>query len=173
MPSSTRRLSRTPSRRKAPPMESLSDLADLFLAYHQGIGSSPTTIRHYRDSLTLLSHCCQDEGIEPAARALSTATMQRFASWLRTNLTRRWRGTTERSIHGVHEALKDVKIWLTWLAEHEYLATMPKVPVPRLPHMVYPILSDEDLERIFAYDSTFHKRSVYASPVAPLDEVTR
>jgi site-specific recombinase XerD len=152
MAPSYRRLISTHTRQKAPTMTSLSELAELFLDYHRRLGSSPATIRHYDDSLKLLLRCCAEHQLDPVAASLSTPTMNNFAAWLRATPTRPWRGSTERSIYGVHGALKDVKIWLKWLMEHEYVPAMPTVPVPRLPKTLYPILSDAELERVFACD---------------------
>lgn len=86
----------------------------------------------------------------PDLAALTNARLAEFATWLRETPTRPRRGGRQRSIWGVHGALKDVKIFFRWLVEEEHLAKAPKVPVPRLPQRLYPILSEDDLKRIFA-----------------------
>ena len=126
-------------------MTSLRELTEAFLSHQRALGRAAGTVRHYEDSLRLLLRCCLATGIEPVAANLTTATMTRFAAWLRETPTRPWRGKTERSVWGVHGALKDTKIWLTWLVEQ-----LPKVPIPRLPRTLYPILTDDELEQVLA-----------------------
>ena len=48
--------------------------------------------------------------------------MRAFAVWLRETPIRPWRGQTTRSIYGVHGALKDLRIFVRWMVEEEYLA---------------------------------------------------
>lgn len=149
MATSTRRLATTPSRRRLD-VESIETLIEAFISHHQAIGSSPATVRHYQDSLNLLQRCLAGEGISPLSGSLTSVTMNRFAGWLRSTPTRLWRGSTQRSIWGVHGALKDCKIWLGWLVEAGLLESVPKVPVPRLPRTLFPILNEADLAVIFA-----------------------
>lgn len=148
MAPSSRRLATTPSRRRQ--NVDLASLIQSFIAHHQALGHSPDTIRHYTDSLRLLQRCLDAHGIEPITDNLTTATMQTFAGWLRSTPTRAWRGRTERSIYGVHGALKDVKAFVRWAVEAELLDKAPKVPVPKLPQRLFPVLTDEELTRIFA-----------------------
>lgn len=149
MASSKRRLDRSPDRRRRD-MTALDELVDAFIHHHRAMGSAVSTIKHYEDSLSLLTRCVAEEGLPLDASSLTGATMNRFAGWLRATPTRPWRGKTERSIWGVHGALKDTRIWLRWLVENELLERAPKVPVPKLPKTLFPILSDDDLELVFA-----------------------
>ena len=125
-------------------------LVDVFIGHQQALGRSPATIRHYEDSLKLLTRFLAETGLPLEESSLTNQTMVKFAGWLRTTPTRVWRGKTERSIWGVHGALKDSKIWLKWLYENEHLDRLVKVPVPKLPHTLFPILNDSELERVFA-----------------------
>ncbi|MGI8405056.1 MAG: tyrosine-type recombinase/integrase, partial [Thermomicrobiales bacterium] len=130
-------------------MDTLDQLADAFLTHHRAVGSSASTVRHYSDSMRLLRRCFQDEGIAADATSLTSHNMNVFAGWLRTTPTRVWRDKTERSIYGVHGALKDVKAFLRWCMEDGLIAAVPKVPIPRLPQNLFPILTEIDLELIF------------------------
>ena len=114
-------------------MTSIRELTEAFLAHQRALGRAAGTVRHYEDSLRLLLRCCLATGIEPVAANLTTATMTRFAAWLRETPTRPWRGKTERSVWGVHGALKDTKIWLTWLVEHGELEQLPRCRFPAFP----------------------------------------
>src|SRR5690606_14620890 len=50
----------------------------------------------------------------------------------------------------VHGHLKDLRAFVRWLHQEDYIAVLPKVPLPKLPHTLFPILSDAELRRIFA-----------------------
>ena len=149
MTSSNRRLASTPSRRRKN-VSGVAELVAAFIAHQRAMGRSEATVRHYEDSLRLFARCLAENGIEAVAEHLTAHTMNLFAGWLRSTPTRPWRGKTERSIHGVHGALKDVKIWVRWLASEELIERAPKVPVPKLPTKLFPVLTDTELERVFA-----------------------
>lgn len=148
MTSSTRRLATIPSVRRKD--VDLATLTTAFRNHHQALGHSKDTIDHYEDSLRLLRLCLESHGLTPTTDNLTSATMNAFAGWLRETPTRPWRGKSERSVWGVHGALKDVKAFLRWSASEEYIDRVPKVPVPRLPQRLFPILTDDELDRVFA-----------------------
>ncbi len=148
MTSSFRRLERSPSSRRTT-VDTLQDQIDAFLTHHEAMGHSPATVKHYHDSLALLLRCFADKDIEPVIGSLTAKNFNVFAAWLRATPTRVWRGKTTRSIHGVHGALKDLKAFQNWMFEEEVVTVVAKVPVPRLPHNLFPILSDDDLDLIF------------------------
>jgi integrase/recombinase XerC len=131
-------------------LDTLAQLGSTFITHHQAMGRSLATIRHYQDSLQLLTRCCAAEGIPATSESLTAATMNCFAGWLRTTPTRQWRGKTERSIWGVHGALKDIKAFVRFLEAEELIDKAPKVPVPKLPTVLFPVLTEADLELIFA-----------------------
>src|SRR5829696_4927018 len=111
MAPSTRRLATTPSRRSAS-MQNLEELGELFLAHHEALGRSAATVTHYQDSLKLLVRCFKELDILPLSTNLTSHHMNLFATWLRETPTKLWRGKTERSIYGVHGALKDTKAFV-------------------------------------------------------------
>lgn len=138
----------------------LEQLVTEFLAFHKS-ESSIKTHDHYRDSLKLFMRCLADSQIEPTVEALTNATMNTFAAWLRVTPTMKpWRGTTERSIYGVHGALVDAKVFVRWLEEQERIDRAPKVPVPRLPQRLFPVLSEADLALVFACNQVAGKTEV-------------
>lgn len=83
------------------------------------------------------------------SRSLTTAIVQEFAGWLRETPTRGWRGQTERRPYGVHGSLKDLRAFVRWLRDEELLIRVVKVPVPKLPQTLFPVLTDEEVARIW------------------------
>ncbi len=164
MTSSVRRLATTPSRRRN--AMDVGTLCMHFRRHHEVQGNSEATITHYEDSVKLLLRCLEDSGINPTTDNLTAPTMNLFAAWLRATPTRPWRGKTERSIWGVHGALKDVKAFLRWAAEEELIAKAPKVPVPRLPQRLFPILTDNELDRVFSCKQLAGKSEVVTRNLA-------
>lgn len=148
MASLNRRLDRSPARRRQP-VDTLDQLADAFLTHHRAVGSSASTVRHYTDSLLLLRRCFQDEEIDAVPDSLTGHNMNVFAGWLRATPTRVWRGKTERSVFGVHGALKDVKAFMRWCLEDGLIDAVPKVPIPRLPQNLFPVLTEAELGLVF------------------------
>ena len=124
------------------------ELVKIFLEHQLAMGRSPATYTHYADSLRLLRRFFSETGIT-LDHLPTSAEMTAFAAWLRTTPTRPWRGKTERSVYGVHGALKDCKVWVRWLEDQELIEKAPKIPVPRLPQRLFPVLTDADLDLIF------------------------
>ena len=75
--------------------------------------------------------------------------MNIFAGWLRATPTRVWRGKTERSVFGVHGALKDVNAFMRWCLEDRLIDAVPKVPIPRLPQTPFPVFTETELRLVF------------------------
>lgn len=152
MKTSKRRLENTPSPKRGT-MHRLTELEEVFITHLQALGRSQATITHYQDSFQLLKRCFTDSDILPTSANLTSQNMNTLASWLRATPTRVWRGSTQRSVYGVHGCLKDIKIWLKWCVEEGYLESLPKVPVPRLPQTLHRILSQDELDQIFQSES--------------------
>ena len=146
MAPSKRRLERSPVRRRL----DVDQLIEAFLAHHEAVGHSPATIRHYRDSLKAMQRCFTALDIPLTAESLTAANFTLLAGWLRDTPTKPWRGSTQRSIWGIHGVLKDCKVWVRWLADNELIAKAPKFPIPKLPQTLFPILSEDDLDAILS-----------------------
>lgn len=144
MKSYKRPLGHSPARRSTR-ME-LHELEERYLAHHRALGHSEKTVIHYRNTFLCFDRFLADV---PQADELSGAAMNAFASWLRATPTKGWRGDTNRSEFGIHGLLKDMRAFLNWLVEEEILEKAPKVPVPKLPQTLFPILSDAELARVF------------------------
>lgn len=148
MATSTRRLGRSPVRRSVSMM--LADVESLYLAHHRSLGRSEKTIYHYEDSFRLMDVYLSEVGQEPTTEALVTQTFQGLVAYLKRTPTRLHRGDTERSIHGIHGVMKDWRAFTRWAYEEGHIKALPKVPVPKLPEEMFPVLTEADLSRIFA-----------------------
>ena len=147
MTGSTRRLQRIDSRRSYE-VNSLSHLETVYLEHHRALGHSEKTVAHYYNSF-LVFHRFVAETKKPATdEALTTAVMQEFVGWLRATSTRGFRGSTERTIDGVHGIMKDLRAFTRFLVAEELLVKQPKVPVPKLPKHLFKVLSEAELETV-------------------------
>lgn len=149
MATSKRSLGRTTARREATVKLSLSKLQELCIAHHRALGHSEATIYHYQDSFRLMDLYLAEAGLEPTTDVLIGQTFQGLSAYLRRTPTKGFRGGNERSAHGIHGVMKDWRAFVRWAHEEEYITTLPKVPVPKLPQNLFPILSEDDLASIF------------------------
>lgn len=148
MGGSKRRLGHSPSH-KAQAMQ-LANLQQEYLLYHGALGHSVKTISHYRDTFQLFDRFLESRGHATATSSLTTAICNEFAIWLRETPTRGWRGSTERTEAGIHGTMVDLRAFCRWALDEGHIESLPKVPVNKLPQVFFPILSDEELDRIFA-----------------------
>jgi integrase/recombinase XerC len=148
MTPSKRRLGRSPARRTE--AMQLAVLQQQYLLHHGAMGHSPKTISHYQDTFRLLDRFVEDTGMMPTTGIFTTAVMNEFALWLRTTPTRKWRGETTRTEAGIHGTMTDMRAFARWLLEEGHLESLPRVPVNKLPQVFFEILSDEELDRVFA-----------------------
>src|SRR5439155_7214079 len=108
MASSGRRLSRT---ERSDPMQRLplASAQERFLSFHRASNHSQKQLAHYdltfRDFARFLAATDRTD----ALAALTTPTFEAFVAYLKaTPLSRPYRGTTERSIVGIHGHMKDL-----------------------------------------------------------------
>ena len=128
----------------------LAGVQDLYLLHHGAMGHSPKTISHYQDSFRLFARFVEEKDYTPTTQLLTSAIMNEFAIWLRQTPTQGWRGETKRSEAGVHGTMTDMRAFARWCFEEGHIQTLPKVPVSKLPQVFFPILSDDDLDKVFA-----------------------
>lgn len=137
---------------RKPPMEKpvmLVDRIDAYFAHHKALDRSPKTVAHYEATFKLLGKYLEAYEIVPDSRVLSSERMSHFATWLRETPIKERRGATQRTQVGVFGILKDLHAFLKWLNEEELLDRVVKVPVPKLPQTLFPILSDNELEKVW------------------------
>lgn len=148
MTASKRRLGRSPAKRSE--AVQLSALQEQYLLHHGAMGHSPKTISHYQDTFRLLERFLEESGKPATTSLMTTANMNALAIWLRETPTRGWRGETKRTEAGIHGIMTDMRAFARWMYEEGHITELPKVPVNKLPQVFFEILSDEELDAIFA-----------------------
>ncbi len=148
MATSRRRLSRS-SQQRVTSVKTLASIETACIAHHRALGRSENTIHHYLDSFRLMNQYLAEAGVQPTTAILSTQTFQGLAAYLRRTPTRGFRGSTERTIHGIHGIMKDWRAFCRWALEEGHIDTLPKVPVPKLPQHLFPVLTETELATIF------------------------
>lgn len=128
----------------------LVSLTQRYLNQHEVLGRSPATVQHYRDTFLLLTHYLQERTLPCSSRSLTSEVMSGFIVWLREKPTRGWRGSTVRSPFSINGNIKDLKAFFRWLTDEGLLTRVIKVPTPKLPQTLFPILTDEDIAKIWA-----------------------
>lgn len=131
-------------------MHSLIQLEEQCLRHHEALGHSPKTSYHYFETFKILHRFLEEREYPLDTSCLTTARMQEFSRWLRDTPTRGFRGSTERSVHGIYGIMKDLRAFVHWINEETDLSLTVKVPIPKLPQTLFPILSESDLQRIFS-----------------------
>ena len=81
--------------------------------------------------------------------SLTTSGMEQFSVWLQTTPARTHRGNTQRSQHGVFGVMKDLKAFVRFLMDEELLERNVRVKLPKLPQTLFPVLTKDELERIW------------------------
>lgn len=127
----------------------LPDLVERYLAHHRASGHSPNTIDRYTHTFRLFDRFLADTELTADLTALNTTTMGRFAIWLQETPVRAQKGETKRAASGSHAVLRDLRAFTRWLNDEDLLERAVKVPMPRLPQRLFPILSDTDLQRVW------------------------
>lgn len=135
-------------------MESLDRLYVQYLDHHRAVGSSAKTIIHYENTFKIFDRFLIETDRVADASALTSLTFNAFAGWLRETPARERRGSTQRSVVTIHGNLKDFRAFVRWLHEEELLVALPKVPIPKLPQTLFPVLTDDELTRIFQCQQT-------------------
>jgi site-specific recombinase XerD len=133
------------------PTWTLDEAEAAYLAHHRALNHSPQTIEHHRWTFVDFRRFLAETGRDADPSALTAATMQAFHAWLvATPIKKPFRGSTTRSARGTQGRMKDMRAWMRWLEEEEWLDKAPKVPIPKAPQTLFPILSDDDLITLFS-----------------------
>lgn len=127
----------------------LPDLIDRYLTHHRASGHSRNTIERYTHTFWLFSRFLAETDLTADSSVLTTATMRRFAVWLQDTPVRTHKGDVRRAPAGTHAALRDLRPFTRWLIDEELLDPVVKIPMPRLPQRLFPILTDEELQRVW------------------------
>lgn len=128
----------------------LTATQERFLAYHRAANHSPKLLSHYETTFRDFARFLAATNRPADLSVLSSATMEAFIAHLKeTPLDRPYRGTRDRAIMGIHGHLRDLKAFVRWCQDEELIDWRVKVTLPKLPKRLYPILSDEELARLF------------------------
>src|SRR5699024_10311511 len=77
--------------------------------------------------------------------------MRAFAGWIRTRpLDVARNGSTQRTDAGIHGVMKDLRALVRWLIKEEILTAKVEVPVPKVPQRIFPVLTHEEMDRVWA-----------------------
>jgi integrase/recombinase XerC len=128
----------------------LAHVESVFLRRLQTLGRSPNTIKHYESTFALLHRFFDEHGIDHAVSSLTNDAMNEFVLWLRDTPSKAWRGSTTRSVYGISGNLKALRAFCAWLLDEELITRRVKVPLPKTPKRLFPILTDEDIQKIWA-----------------------
>ncbi len=131
---------------------SLADAQQRFFAYQAGENHSPKQLAHYRQTFKDFDRFLAVKRHPRHVGILTSETCQAFVTWLKeTPLRRPYRGTTARSIVGVAGHLKDVRAFVRWCADEErgLVTWKVTVPKPKVPDTFFPVLSDEELLKVW------------------------
>ena len=140
----------------------LAQAQERFLAHHRARNHSRKQLEHYAVTFRDFGRFLDATGRPRELASLTTPSFEAFAAYLKeTPLPRPYRGTTRRSIVGVHGHLKDLRAFVRWLTEEELIDWRVRVPLPKLPKRLFPILDDDELVALFHAPSVAGK-SEYA-----------
>lgn len=86
-----------------------------FLAGHRARNHSEKHIDHYRATFKALDRFLSATRRRKLVEVLTTETTEALVAWLReAPLQRPYRGTTQRSIAGIHGVMKDLRAFVRW-----------------------------------------------------------
>jgi integrase len=118
------------------------------LTHQQIAGRSRKTTQHCRDTFKHFASLCAATKHLHTPDSLTKDTIGQLIVWRRDTPTRPWRGSIERSPLANNGNLKDLRACLYWLRE-ELVTRMIKVPFPRLPRTLLPILTAEEIQQVW------------------------
>lgn len=127
----------------------LQELIDRFGTYQQAVGRAPGTVNRYRYTFLLFTRFLDEATIEATSAALTSATMQHFAIWLRDTPVKPQHGQSRRAESGIHAHLRDMRAFTRWLNAQELLSTDISYAMPKIPSRLFRVLTDEELHRLW------------------------
>lgn len=132
---------------------SLGELIDRFGGYQRAVGRARGTIQRYKYTFILFERFLVATDLGTDSTTLTTATMERFAIWLRDTPVNPQHGRSRREESGIHAHLRDMRAFTRWLNRQELLTKEVNYPMPKIPRRLFRILSDEELQRV--WNSTY------------------
>lgn len=127
----------------------LDELEDAYRQHDQAAGHTAATQKRHQATFNLFRQYLGARGLAPGSRVLTSQQMQGFAIWLQDTPIAPRKGTTVRATAGCHAHLRDMRAFGRWLLDAGYLTVPIKVPLPRLPETLFPIMTNDELERVW------------------------
>lgn len=129
----------------------LKDAQERYLDWHRARHHSPRTIDHYAQTFADLHRWLGETNRPRLVGTLTTSNLQAFSAWLdATPLRRVWRGTTKRSVVGLHGRMKDLRSFVRYCIDERLLPPGTRVVLPKLPEADFVILTDAQLVAVFS-----------------------
>jgi integrase/recombinase XerD len=149
MPSSRGRRYDTPVRRN--PVHTFDALAGAYVQDLQARNASPATIQTYEQSFATFRAFLQATGQSQQLSALTSESVRAYQIWLReTPLPRVYKGTTVRSMGGVHTKIRQLRALVRFGEAEGVITQRVKVTEPKLPERPFDVFSEADLRTIFS-----------------------
>lgn len=149
MPSSRGRRYDTPARRS--PVHTFDALAGAYIRDLEARNASLATIKTYEQSFATFRAFLIDVGGSQDLAKLTSDMVRAYQIWLReTPLPRVYKGTTLRSIGGVHTKVRQLRALVRFGEAEGIITHRVKVTEPRLPERPFEVFSESDLRSIFS-----------------------
>ncbi len=128
----------------------LSAIADRFAAGQRARNHSPKTVQRYASTFKDFARFLTATDRPATLASFNAEAVRAFGLWLQETPSRGWRGSTQRSMHSVHARLRDLRAVGHWLVEEGVLEKAPKVALPKLPETEFPVLTEAQVQTLFA-----------------------
>lgn len=145
MASSKRRLSTTARKNDM----RLDEAQSRFLEHHRALNHSAHQLRHYGRTFEDFDRFLTKTRRAKTTASLTTPIFESYSVWLKNEPRVLWRGSTVRSMVGVAGELKDLRAFVRWLHAEGVLERPVQVPRPKVPRHLFPVLSDEELAKLW------------------------
>jgi site-specific recombinase XerD len=83
---------------------------------------------------------------------LHADAIREFSIWMANTRKRARRGKTDRAVQTIHGRLRDIRAFCSWLEAEEIIDRAPKIALPKLPEVEFPILSDEQVRQLLSFE---------------------
>jgi site-specific recombinase XerC len=149
--SSKRRLNLTTRVVKVNIKLAMKDAQERFFDWHRARKHSERTIQHHRKTFVHLDRWLTAAQKPRIIGVLNSGSLEAFSRWLdETPIRGVWRGSTKRSITGLHGRMKDMRAFVRWAVAQQLLPPGVEVVMPKLPEQQFEILSNDDLVKILS-----------------------
>jgi site-specific recombinase XerD len=142
----------------------LRGVIDEYLQYHDALNHSPKTVRWYSDILLALNTFL---GVDPPLGELTVQRVRAYQSHLR---ARRKPNDRPLSDETLHDHVRAIKAFLSWLYRESYLLedVAARVDLPTVGKKDLEVLTDEELARLFQHLPLTDDRSCRNAAVVSL-----